>query len=795
MMMYRNYLKIALRALLKHRSYSLINILGLAVGMAVALIIGLWVRYEFSYDRFLPGYEKVYQVKRHYVEDGKIQTIDAIAQPLADALKNEISGLEYVVITDWGGNPHSLIAGENKQYSTGTFVGPDFLKLFRYPLLQGDPASALSQPNSIVLTASTALALFGEDDPINQTVRLDNKVDLNVSGVLADLPANASRRFNYLIPFAAQYPIYDYINNSRTDWLANGFKLYVGLAPNASLEQVAAGMENLLAEKSPEMRPYDPKLSLQPMKNWHLYERYENGKVTGGYIEYVRLFSIIGLLVLLIACINFTNLATARSEKRAKEVGVRKAIGSKRKDLIIQFLSESVLLTSLSFGLALLLVHLALRPFNTLLDSDISIPFASPLFWLIMLAYIGFTALLAGSRPAFYLSAFNAVKVLKGSMQGKRSAVWSRKALVLLQFSCSVALIISTFLIYQQINYVKNRPTGYDGNRLVMSRISDDLVQNYEPLRDELLQSGWVSKMTRASCPVTGINFFTIISQWPGKEQGSFPLGIGAVSISDTYFETLGMQLISGRNFKSNWEADTASVILNRAAVERLGLTDPIGQAISWNRDQHATIVGVVENAILESPYTPVLPTLFTSSGWWETAMFRLAPHVNTQEAISAISAIFEKYNPVYPFQYNFADEAYARKFHLEVMIGKLAALFAGLAIFVSCLGLFGLAAYLAEQRQKEIGIRKVLGATVAQIWLLLSREFIFLVLISCLVATPVALHFAGEWLAKYEYRISIQPLVFVLAAGLALAIALLTLSFQAVKAGRQQPVKSLRAE
>lgn len=793
-MMFKNYIKIALRGLRKHRAYSLINISGLAIGMAVALLIGLWIYYEYSYDRFLPEFSKVYRVKRHYTLD-KVYTSNAISLPLVDILRNEIPGIQYVAQADWGGSDHSLVVANTRLYLAGTFVGVDFLNIFQFPLVQGDAATALINPNSILLTASTASALFGQKDPMNQAVRFDNSQELMVTGVIEDPPPNSTHQFNYLVPFAFMEQNMAYVREAKSDWGMNGFTLFAKLESNVKYAQIAPKIKNILAENSPETRATKQELSMQPMTEWHLYGKYENGRAVGGFIEYLWMFGTIGLLVLLIACINFMNLATARSAKRAKEVGIRKAIGSKRKQIITQFLSESSLLTLLSFGLALLMVYLALGPFNQLLGSQVSVPLEQPVFWLIMLVYIGLTALLAGSRSAFYLSSFNPVKVLKGTVQSPRSAAWARKVLVVLQFSCSVVLIICTLIIYQQIKYVKNRPTGYDQHRLLMTDISEDLGRNYEALTNELRQSGLVTNVTRSSSSATDVTYYSNIDHWPGKQESSLPLGVAAITITDTYFETMGMSLLEGRNFGDNPTADSNSVILNEAAVKQLGISDPIGQRITWHKNQQATIIGVVKDAVLESPYNPVEPVLFTPRGFWVSIIYRLSPQVSTSEALGQLGKIFDKFNPAYAFEYRFVDEAHAQKFHLEVLVGKLAGLFAGLAIFVSCLGLFGLAAYLAEQRRKEIGIRKVFGATVLQIWTLLSGEFLLLVSISCILASPPAFYLLQNWLRQYSYRIEIGPAVFIITGIVVLLITLVTISFQTIRTSRIRPAESLRAE
>jgi len=535
---------------------------------------------------------------------------------------------------------------------------------------------------------------------------------------------------------------------------------------------------------------------LHPLKDWHLYNEFKNGKATGGFIEYVRLFSIIGILVLAIACINFMNLSTARSEKRAREVGVRKAIGSGRIGLIYQFLLESILITSLSFLLSLLFVQLALPSFNALTGSYLHVPYSSIGFWCALLIFVLLTGLAAGGRPAFYLSSFNPVRVLKGNVQAGKSATLPRKILVVVQFACSVALIISTAIIYQQIQFVKNRPTGYSANRLVMTDMNGDLYQHYDALRDELLSSGLVESLAASTSPATQVTSHFSLEKWPGKAAGDENVNIGAIWVSNDYFQTLGMTLAAGRVFSGDWKNDSLNVIVNEATVRRIGLKDPVNQMISWNgSDKPVKIIGVVKDALMESPYAPVEPAIFGHSQGGFVITYRLAKNADPHTAIEKIGKVFEKYNPAYPYQYKFVDAEYARKFSLEMLVGKLAGLFAGLAIFISCLGLFGLAAYVAEQRTKEIGIRKVLGASIGQVWMLLSREFVVLVMVSCVIAAPAALYFLKHWLEKYKYHIDIGPGVFIASGIAAIIITLFTISFQAIKAALANPVLSLRTE
>jgi ABC-type antimicrobial peptide transport system permease subunit len=796
--MIKNYLKIAWRNMLNNKVYSALNIVGLAAGLAVALLIGLWVFEQYSYDKFLPNYNQVYQVKFNFTDPHEgTHTQDAVCIPLADVLRNTIPGIKRVAETDWVSyQVRDLISGDKKLLLSGGTVNPEFLKIFQYPFVKGDPNTALQDVYSVVINESTAKALFGNADPINRVIRMDNQHDVKVTGVFKDIPANASLKFSYLLPFSYKILTEDWMKNARTQWSNNSFEIFVELAPGITQAQIAPKIKGLLYKYAPQSRPVKPEVIIHPLKDWHLYSDFKNGKVAGGFIEYVRMFSIIGALVLLIACINFMNLSTARSEKRAREVGVRKAIGSQRKDLILQFLTESLLITFVAFVLSVLLVQLLMPSFNTLTTSSVHIPYTNPVFWCIMLAYVFATGLLAGSRPAFYLSSFNPVKVLKGSIQVGKAASIPRKALVVLQFTCSIALIIGTVIVYQQIQYTKDRPVGYQADRLVSTGMSDDLSKNYNALKNELLQSRMVENVTKASSPLTGIYWHTGIEKWPGKGAGELGINTGGVTVTDNYFKTVGMKLIEGRDFSPEWSSDTANVIVNQAAVKRMGLKGPINQIITYNgASAPVRIIGVVQDALMESPYTPVEPTVFNHGRGGNFVIYRLTTGINPHEAMDKIKKVFDKYNPAFPFEYVFVNEAYGQKFNMEVLVGKLAGVFAGLAIFISCLGLFGLAAYVAEQRTKEIGVRKVLGASVAQVWVLLSKDFILLVIISCLIASPVALYFLHNWLQRYNYHISIGPGVFVLSAIVALLITMVTISFQAIKAALANPVKSLRSE
>ncbi|HTS44384.1 MAG TPA: ABC transporter permease [Puia sp.] len=790
--MLKNYFKAAWRSLQKNKAYSTLNIFGLATGMGVALIIGLWVYYQYSYDTFLPDYKQVYQLRRNFYGNGDTLTYGGTSLKLANVIRSQVPEIQYVVETD-GFGMHGLMVADKKLYIRGGQVADNFLKIFQYELLKGNANSVLNNPYSIVLTQSTAKVLFGKEDPLNKIVRFDNKNDLKVTGVLKDIPSNSTLQFSYLVPFSYWESTDSWVKLARTKGFGwTNFMTFVKLKPGIPYAQVAPKIRDLEKTETDNFMSMATNIILDPVENWRLDGKFVQGKAVGGFIEYVHIFTTIGILVLLIASINFINLTTARSEKRAKEVGVRKAIGSGKKHLIFQFLTESLLLTCIAFIFSLLFVQLALPAFNSLTGAAIKIPFTNYIFWLVTFCCVLITGLIAGSRPAFYLSSFEPVKVLKGKIHTSKAASLPRKVLVVMQFSCSIALIICTCIIYQQVQYAKNRPSGYDKNRLMISDMNDDLGHNYTAIKNELIEKGIAETVSTATASVTTSANHRDVDDWQGKRPGE-SVDMGWLRVSDDYFKTLGMSVKEGRDFNS--PSDTLNVIFNEAAVNLLRLQNPLNQTITWI-DKRLRIVGIVKNALMASPFALADPTIFFyDPGPQNVIMYRLSSGIQTREAITKLTAIFSKYNPAYPYTYTFADDNYAAKFKLEELIGKLSGLFAALAIFISCLGLLGLAAYIAEQRTKEIGIRKVLGASVSQVWLLLSKDFIVLVLISCVIASPVAFYYMRDWLDQYAYRIVISPFVFVIAGIAAIGITIITISFQAIKAAIANPVKSLRTE
>src|SRR5450631_3081106 len=794
--MFKNNLKIAWRNLLKSKTYSFINIAGLAAGMAVAMIIGLWMSDELSANRQFKNYNSIYLVMMHQTFDGKRGTQTALPYPLGEELKAKYPDMKAVAMSDWGQN-HSLVYGDKKISKYGHYIGEDAVNMFSLNIISGDK-NPLHDPHSIVLTEETAKALFPNENPLNKIVRVDNTVDLKVTAIVSKLPKNSSISFDYLMPFQLQESINPYIKlYHKTNWGNNSWQIFIQLNDRATEKSVDAKIKNVvIAHFTDEnsIKNIKPEVFIHPMSKWRLYSDFDYGINTGGFIKYVRMFGIMGAVVLLIACINFMNLSTARSEKRAKEVGVRKAVGSDRGKLIRQFLSESLFISVLAFLFALAIAALALPYFNRLTEKEMSLQLSSPLFWIIMIVFTGLTGLLAGSYPAFYLSSFNPVNTLKRNLNIGRADVLPRQILVVLQFASSVILMIGTTIIYQEIQHGKNRPIGFDNRGLISVDWSDDISKNYEALRADLLSSGVVSSICKSNAPPTEINNFNSGWQWKNSQPVEKSVLFSTIATDYDYTKTLGIKMIAGRDFSRDY-ADSSSVILNEAAVKRMGLKNPLGEMLKWGNAK-LTVIGVVPDIQMESPFRPVSPLTIIFNKYWTSCVdVRINPKVSASDAIKRIQPIFDRYNPAFPFLYRFADTEYAKKFNYEELVGNLAAIISVIAIFISCLGLFGLASFTAEQRIKEIGVRKVLGASVISLWQLLSKDFVKLVLISCAIAVPVAYYFMNEWLKNYDYKINIGYGVFVTVIGLSIVITLVTVSFQAIRAARANPTTSLRSE
>ncbi|WP_338876452.1 ABC transporter permease [Spirosoma sp. SC4-14] len=804
--MLRNYLKIAFRTLAKHKGYSAINMAGLSVGMAVALLIGLWLWDELSFNKYHEHYDRIAQVKQHVLNNGEVQTWNTAPFPLAEELRrNYGSDFKRVVLAREDGS-HILSSGDIKFSERGVYFEPQVTEMLSLKMLKGS-RNGLREPGSILLSESVAKAFFGDVDPMNKLIKIDNNLSVKVTGVYEDLPRNSFfHEVSFMAPWDLYYNNTEWVRTMADPWRPNAFQVFVQLADQADFDKVSFKIRDAkLKRVSKELAKKKPALFLHPMSQWHLYSEFKDGVNVGGKIQYVWLFGIIGVFVLLLACINFMNLSTARSEKRAKEVGIRKAVGSVRTQLIYQFLFESLLIVFFSLLLALLWVQLLLPTFNEVADKELRILWTNPIFWSICLGFSALTGLIAGSYPAFYLSSFNPVQILKGtgpSLRFKvgRLASLPRQVLVVVQFTVSVTLIIGTIIVFRQIQFARNRPIGYESNGLIsVPMVTADIHKHFDAVKRELLQTGAISEMAESSSPPTEVWNSSSSIDWKGKDP-NLSVDFSIVEASHDYGKTIGWTIKEGRDFSRDFLTDSSGIILNEAAVKFMGLNNrngglPVGETIRWF-DQPFKVIGVVKDLVIQSPYEQVKPTVFHLANYaGAVTILKINPQRSASEALGQIETVFKKFNPSQPFDYQFVDEEFGRKFGNEERIGKLASFFAVLAIFISCLGLFGLASFIAEQRTKEIGVRKVLGASVANLWGLLSVDFIRLVIISCIIATPIAYYSLHEWLQKFTYHTSIPWWIFAASSIGALVITLATVSFQAIKAALMNPVKSLRSE
>ncbi|MEZ0541362.1 ABC transporter permease [Fibrella arboris] len=790
--MLRNYLTIAFRNLAKNRVYSFINIFGLASGMAVAMLIGLWIYDELSFDRQFKNTDRLAKLWQFVKFDVEKASYDVMPIPLAQELRSKYPDFESVGLSVT--RKVILAAGDRKLMKSGNYVEPDFFNMLSLNVLSGTPFGN-NDVNAILLSESLANALFGAESPLDKLIKLDNKQTVKVMGVYGDFPANSS--FNDVL-FLAPWKFFAAndagAKRDQDEWDSNSYQIYAQLKPGASFDQVSAKIKDIRIKRD-NPPGYKPEFFLHPMTKWHLYSDFKDGVNTGGLITFVWLFGSIGIIVLLLACINFMNLSTARSEKRAKEVGIRKAVGSVRGQLIAQFFSESLLMAMLAFTLGILFVQVTLPFFNQVADKKMVILWVNPLFWLAGLGFSLLTGLIAGSYPALYLSSFQPVKVLKGPFRANRFAAIPRRVLVGFQFTVSVTLIIGTIIVFRQIEHAKDRPIGYSRNGLIeIGMNAPELAGHYTALRNDLLTTGAVAAMSESSNSITVQYGGTTDISWTGKKTGTMPL-VMSNYVSHDFGKTIGWQLKEGRDFSREFTTDSSSMILNEASVKLMGFQHPIGEIVRQGGREYK-IIGVIKDIVKEDPFKPVNPSFFAVSYRnVNTINLRLAPQLSAHEALAKVEQVFKTYSPDSPFDYKFVDDQYARKFGTEERIGRLAGGFAMLAILISCLGLFGLASFIAEQRTKEIGIRKVLGASLFNVWGLLSKEFVLLILVAFCLAAPIAYYVLSDWLQNYQYRTELSWWIFALAGLGALAVTLLTVSYQSIKAALVNPVKSLRSE
>jgi len=808
--MIRNYLKIGWRNLIKNKASSLINIGGLAVGMAVAMLIGLWIWDELSFNKYHQNYDHIVQVTQKQKFLGTTKVWEHMPYRLVNELRTNYQGnFKHIITATEAGNFY-LSQGENKISQTGQYIEAAAPEMLTLKMLRGS-WSALNDPHSVLLSASAAKKLFGNSDPLDKTVNVSDTWDVHnttaikVTGVYQDLPQNTQfHETQFFMP----WDLYAAGNKQlhSMDWGDHRFLIYAEIQPNTDFNKVAASIKDAELkvvghlDNMKQEADSKPEILLNPMRNWHLYSNFKDGVADRGPIRFVWVIGIIGSFVLLLACINFMNLSTARSEKRAIEVGIRKAVGSARQQLIYQFFCESLLVAFFAFIIALFFSALSLPLLNDLAAKQIAIPFENIWFWLACFGFTLFTGLLAGVYPALYLSSFQPVKVLKGAFRAGRMASIPRKALIITQFTVSIVLIICTIIVYNQLMFGKNRPIGYSREGLVIVPITSmDFYGKYNVLRNELKSTGAVTEIAESESPLTGVSSHNGGFYWKGKDPNTEE-DFGTLTVTHDYGKTIGWQFKNGRDFSKEFISDSSGFVINEAAAKYMGLKNPVGEKIHWkskwlNVDKDYKIIGIINNMVMESPYDPVKPTIFRLGDNPNWIFIRINPLMSVSDALPKIAGVFKKVIPSVPFKYNFADEEYTKKFAAEEQIGKLTRFFSCLAIFISCLGLFGMAMFMAEQRTKEIGVRKVLGATVLTIWRLLSKDFVTLIFIAIIIATPIAWYFMSKWLQGYQYRTSIAWWAFAIAGIGAIIITLLTVSYQSIKAALANPVKSLRTE
>ncbi|WP_314509024.1 ABC transporter permease [Xanthocytophaga agilis] len=788
--MLRNYLKIAFRSLVRNKAYSAINILGLAFGLACSLMIALWVKDELDMDAFHANESQLYQVfERQYYVD-KTEASYLTQGLLAEELKKVIpeiqsaTGMEEV-------RTFTLESGNTIQKMEGSFAGSDFFSMFSYPLLQGTIVSALNDPGSIAISRRMAEQFFGNpEQAIGKPIRFENKEDLLVTAVFENIPSQSSIQFDFLRSWTAYIKENKWVHN----WTNTSPSTFIQLRPEIDPDKVETKIKDFVYQYTEKRKGLRVELGLQPYSERYLHSVFKNGQLNGGRIEYVRIFSFVAFFILLIACINLMNLATARSAKRAKEVGIRKVIGALRPSLIIQFLSESMVLTITAGVLALFLVMILLPVFSTLTSKHLSLPLAQPLFWTTLLGVIFITGAIAGSYPALFLSSFNPVRVLKGTLKFDTGSFLFRKGLVVFQFTLSILLIIGMIVMHRQLNYIQHLNLGYDRENLLYIPMEGELIQKYDLFKTEASKLPGILSISRMHQSPTVMEHHTTDISWPGKDP-NLTIPFSDTPVGYDFVETMKLQLKEGRDFSKDFGTDSVSYLINETALQKLGYQNPIGQPLWWGSHK-GTIIGVLKDFHFNSVYQTIDPLVMRLDKHmrWGTILIRVEAG-KTPDVLTGLEKLHKSLNTNFPFTYQFSDQEYTNLYKSEQIVSKLGNCFSFLAIFISCLGLFGLAAYTAESKIKEISIRKVLGASVRTIVIMLSLDFVLLVGIAFAIAIPIAWYSVHQWLQNFAYHISVQWWIFALAGLLALVIAVVTISLQSVKAALANPVKALKTE
>jgi len=787
--MIKNYLKTAWRNLLSNKMFSLINISGLALGMTCALLIMLWIKDETRMDKFHANGKRLFRVMENQYYEGSISTFTATPGIFAENVVKDIPEIQLASQALWEEEPLFTV-GDKFFKEKGRYVQKDFLRMFSFKLVKGDPNTALARPDAVVISKKLAEKYFGQQDPVGKLINVDNEQNVIVTGVLDEVPKTSSLQFDFLM----SYDIWFKKNDWAKEWGNNGPLCYVMLEPKASSDKVNAKIKNYLKTKNKDS---NVELFLQNYGESYLYSDWDNGKQTGGRIEYVRIFSIVAVIILVIACINFMNLATARSLKRAREIGVRKVVGAGKRQLIAQFMGESLFVSFLAICLSLLIVALLIPSFNALTDKKLELDFSNPFFVLLLLGLTLVTGIISGSYPSLFMSSLKPIIVLKGILKFNTGATLFRKGLVVFQFALSIVLILGMIVIYRQIDYIHNKNLGFAKEDLLYIPLEGALQKSYPTFKDELLRQPGIKSVSSSQSGPLEVGSSTQGVRWPGKDTTKLIL-FSTNPITYDYIKTMGIQLKEGRDFDPSFSLDTNNYLVNEAALRKIGYKDPIGKELTMWGDK-GSIVGVMKDYhhnSLHVPIEPLILRLFKKSwnSYWGNVLVRTEKG-KTKQAIASMEKTYRQFNPGFPFRYFFTDAEMLKNYKAEHTVSKLSKYFAFLAIFISCLGLFGLVTFTAQQRVKEIGIRKVLGASVSGIVRMLSKDFIKLVLLAAVIAFPVAWWAMNRWLGDFAYRVHIGWWVFVASGIAAMLIALLTVSFQAIKSAIASPVKSLRTE
>jgi len=787
--MIKNYFKTTWRNLLSNKAFSLINVLGLALGMICSVLITLWLKDELMMDRFHANNKRLYRVMENEDYSGSISTYPTTPGILAENIVKDIPEIKLASQFLWEEQPLFTV-GDTYDKEKGRYAQKDFLKMFSFKLAKGDPATALARPDAVILSKKLAEKYFKKEEPMGKIIKIDNKDNVIVTGILEDIPETSSIKFDFLMSWERWLKQNDWAK----EWGNSGPRCYVLLAENSSVEKANAKLKNYLKTKN---KNSNGELFLQNFSESYLYSKWEGGKQTGGRIEYVRIFSVVAIIILLIACINFMNLATAKSLKRSKEIGVRKVVGARKKQLIAQFIGESLFISFLAMCLSVIAVIFILPAFNSLTEKHLTLSILDFSSVGIILLLTLFTGLIAGSYPALFMSSLNPITVLKGKLKLNWGANVFRKALVVFQFSLSVILIICMIVIFRQINYINHKDLGFHKENLLYMPLEGALSKNFETFKQELQRQPGIKSVTSAQSDPLAVGSSTMGVNWPGKDT-TRQLLFNMNPITYDYIKTMGIEMAVGRDFNTDFGTDTLNYLVNEAAAKQIGYKEPVGKELTVWGDK-GTIIGLMKNYHtndLHQAIDPLILRLFKKSwnSYWGSVIVRTEAG-KTKQAIASMEKTFKEFNPGFPFRYYFTDEELAHNYKAENTVGQLSKYFAFLGIFISCLGLFGLVMFTAEQRTKEIGIRKVLGASVTGIVKMLSKDFLKLICISFIIGFPIAWWASGKWLQNFVYRISVEWWIFFIAGSAALLIALITISFQAVKAARSNPVKSLRTE